>query len=294
MDQLVYTLTFITTFIYLRFDYLMNRSRSTTLLSIALSAVLFSGAIVPIMSQQAFAQAGTQDDITEPPWGFNAQNSVKVDLTDTTFASDANPSCLDTTPAGTFFLQDLSFGPSIWTPSNTQPGVVVNSGTPGTAVVTIPNFIDPLLRKDFQIQVTSCPAQQGQTPTTPAPVVSSIACNDPTGDTAGIQDSTSGPQTGQLGQTPGSTYSIDAWHCFPNPDDEQIIISYDTTQWTLIQVVVDTISTIDPDPPVGGTFEGVNTAALLVAGAQANALWLIPLITAIGIGIVIAKRRPFF
>ena len=44
-------------------------------------------------------------------------------------------------------------------------------------------------------------------------------------------------------------------------------------------------------PSVGGTFEGVDTTSLLVAGAQANALWLIPVIvSAIGIGIVIARK----
>ena len=43
--------------------------------------------------------------------------------------------------------------------------------------------------------------------------------------------------------------------------------------------------------PVGGTFEGVNTTALIVAGAQANAAWMIPVIvSAIGIAIVIARK----
>jgi len=42
---------------------------------------------------------------------------------------------------------------------------------------------------------------------------------------------------------------------------------------------------------VGGEFLGVDSAALLLAGAQANALWLIPVIvSAIGIGIVIARK----
>ena len=44
-------------------------------------------------------------------------------------------------------------------------------------------------------------------------------------------------------------------------------------------------------PVVGGTFEGVDTTALLVAGAQMNAAWLIPLVLGIiGIGIVLAKK----
>ena len=64
-------------------------------------------------------------------------------------------------------------------------------------------------------------------------------------------------------------------------------------------------STVDPDPavffcvmaqkssptPVGGEFLGVDTTSLLLAGAQANALWLIPVIvSAVGIGIVLARK----
>ena len=42
---------------------------------------------------------------------------------------------------------------------------------------------------------------------------------------------------------------------------------------------------------VGGVFEEVDTTALLVAGAQMNAAWLIPLILGtIGIGIVVARK----
>ena len=42
---------------------------------------------------------------------------------------------------------------------------------------------------------------------------------------------------------------------------------------------------------VGGIFEGVDTTSLLVAGAQMNAAWMIPvLVSAIGIAIVIARK----
>ena len=42
--------------------------------------------------------------------------------------------------------------------------------------------------------------------------------------------------------------------------------------------------------PVGGTFEGVDTTSLIVAGAQMNASWMIPVIvSAIGIGIVLVR-----
>ncbi len=42
---------------------------------------------------------------------------------------------------------------------------------------------------------------------------------------------------------------------------------------------------------VGGTFEGVDTTALIVVGAQMNASWMIPVIVSgIGIAIVIARK----
>jgi len=42
---------------------------------------------------------------------------------------------------------------------------------------------------------------------------------------------------------------------------------------------------------VGGTFEGVDSTSLLVAGAQMNAAWMIPVIVSgIGFAIVIARK----
>jgi len=49
----------------------------------------------------------------------------------------------------------------------------------------------------------------------------------------------------------------------------------------------------NPDPlceQVGGEFIGVDNSALLVAGFQANALWLLPAIAAIGIAAVVIRR----
>ena len=44
-------------------------------------------------------------------------------------------------------------------------------------------------------------------------------------------------------------------------------------------------------PDVGGVFEGVDTTSLLVAGAQMNAAWMIPVVVSvIGFGIVIARK----
>ena len=48
---------------------------------------------------------------------------------------------------------------------------------------------------------------------------------------------------------------------------------------------------VDDCGAVGGMFEGVDTTSLLVAGAQMNAAWMIPVIVSgIGIGIVIARK----
>jgi len=45
-------------------------------------------------------------------------------------------------------------------------------------------------------------------------------------------------------------------------------------------------------PSVGGTFEGVDTTSLLVAGAQLNAAWMIPvLVSAAGIGLLIQTQK---
>jgi len=275
----------------------MNSSRFTTLLSITLGAILLTGVIVPILSQQAFAQASPQDDFVTPPWVRGADTSFFVDLTDERFRSDANPTCAGTIPSGIFTVQNQIIGPSFWA-FDLMP-VGPNNGvdfTPTGATVTIGNFIDPLLLKTFQIQHTYCPIP-GVTPIT-TPAVGSIECDDSTGFFGGTFVSSQGPFTAPGNpidplQTPGSTFISEAWTCQPNPDREDIILTFDTTEWALIQVVVDTQSTI-MEPMTGGTFEGVNTAALLVAGAQANALWLIPLITAIGVGIIIVKRKSFF
>ena len=52
------------------------------------------------------------------------------------------------------------------------------------------------------------------------------------------------------------------------------------------------VTTCEPNCPVGGEFLGVDSTALLVTGAQMNAAWLIPiLVSAIGIGIVLAKKQ---
>jgi len=76
--------------------------------------------------------------------------------------------------------------------------------------------------------------------------------------------------------------------CDPNPDWEEIDFTYDPALTSIIQVDIWTTSF---DHTVGGEFIGVDSTALLVTGAQMNAAWMIPVIvSAIGIGIVIARK----
>jgi len=44
--------------------------------------------------------------------------------------------------------------------------------------------------------------------------------------------------------------------------------------------------------PVGGTMMPAETTALLLAGAELNAIWILPAIAAIGIGaFIVSKKR---
>jgi len=57
------------------------------------------------------------------------------------------------------------------------------------------------------------------------------------------------------------------------------------------QEVTQEISVIPTAQPVGGEFIGIETTSVLAAGAQYTAAWMIPiLVSAIGIGIVIARK----
>jgi len=83
-------------------------------------------------------------------------------------------------------------------------------------------------------------------------------------------------------------YFFEDWICHPNPFNEQVWISFEPGT-AIFEVVIDSVSF--GEPSVGGIFEGVDTTSLLVAGAQANAVWMIPVIvSAIAIGIVIARK----
>ena len=86
--------------------------------------------------------------------------------------------------------------------------------------------------------------------------------------------------------SPGHFY--EDWICHPNPDNERIWLNLDT-RTVITQAVVDAIS-FDRNA-VGGDMIPMQTTSILVAGTQTMAAWMIPvLVSAIGIGIVIARK----
>ncbi len=285
----------------------MNSTRKTSLLSITLSAVLLSGLIAPTLPQ-AFAGGNgatclpftngvtAQDDLCAPPFGINAPNSVFRAWSDQGILTDQSPTCDETTgnlvpDQGTPWSADESNFKLFGTEADFSQ---INNGFS----FFIPNLIDPLQFKDMHLQLSFCEktSSQGGNLALPdnggsQPIIQNVfGVDDVAG--GGFQNGCGFVQSGStLPDTANAVYFFEDWFCEPNPDWENFDVIFNTNDWILVQVVVDTRSYGEA---VGGIFEGVNTGALLVAGAQANALWLIPLITAIGIGIVIVNRKRFF
>jgi len=162
-----------------------------------------------------------------------------------------------------FFCEDIEVQP----PSET--GTQVGVGL--TCHVEVPNFDDPFNTKLIRFHVF----WEGTVPFLFEP----IKPNPSTAATCTIVERVFIDEI-----SPGLYY--EDWICHPNPDNERLWFSLD--EGTLItRVIVDSVSF----PEVGGIFEGVDTTSLLVAGAQMNAAWMIPVIVAgIGFAIVIARK----
>ena len=159
------------------------------------------------------------------------------------------------------FLIDIS-SPT-WTCQLLNAGTFNNDGQ-SDCRVTVPNFIDPLGLKLFHI-------------TTDFAQVDAISCIDSQEVEPGSRDS----------KVPNGAGFIEEWRCEPNPDIEDIFFSLTTNEGS--NIVIHTVS--KDISPVGGIFEGVDTTSLLVAGAQYNAAWMIPVIvSAIGFAIVILRK----
>jgi len=126
---------------------------------------------------------------------------------------------------------------------------------------------------------------------TPVPTFQSLTFSSPTSFTAGTQFAIVLRSTGvcQTFRGPvGNPYvGGDAFfQSLPNPPNVWISISVGTGEFDLpFQTVVDSFL-------IGGTMIPIDTTALLLAGAQMNAAWMIPVIAAgIGIGVFVIKRR---
>jgi len=264
----------------------------TSLFVLTLCIVLFSGAFVPIFSQQAFAgngecepflnndgQLSVQDNICIPNF-FGASNSVHRSWADLGVVGDAGD-CANADQSTGLVVTGSSEGASGFTLWPQEASFNLENDGAG---FFIPNFQDPLPNKDIRVQLTFCelvvdPSSQIG--------VGSVVGTDNGQDSecrfvAGGNNFPTGPDT------VNAIYFFDDFFCEPNPDFENIFVSYDPSDWLLVQVVIDTWSYGDV---VGGIFEGVNTGALLVAGAQNSAAWMIPVIVAgIGFAIVIARK----
>jgi len=72
-------------------------------------------------------------------------------------------------------------------------------------------------------------------------------------------------------------------------DIEEISFMFDTTT-DLTDYVLEKID-ITMEPPVGGTMMPASSTALLLAGVELNAIWILPAIAAIGIGAFVVSRK---
>jgi len=266
------------------------KSTRTTLFVLTLCIVLFSGAFVLIFSQQAFAGNGPcvpflnndalaiQDNICIPNF-FGASNSVHRSWADLGVVGDAGD-CANADQSTGLVVTGSSEGASsfqLWPEDSSFSfeGDGIN--------FFIPNFVDPLPNKDIRVQLTFCQLDDA----TFQPDVAFVVATDNQQESqcrfvAGGNNQPTGPDT------QGALYFFDDFFCEPNPDFENIFVAFQGNEWLLVQVVIDTWSYGEV---VGGIFEGVNTGALLVAGAQNSAAWMIPVIVSgIGFAIVIARK----
>jgi len=140
-----------------------------------------------------------------------------------------------------------------------------------TIHIHLPNFIDPFNTKLIRIQMAFDPP-------TPPPFVFNVKPLPNTLPSCTLVNSGS--------EGPGHLF--EDWICHPNPDNERIWIEIPSNMPdSVLEVIVDTVSLQE----VGGELLPIDTTALLLAGAQMNAAWMIPVIvSAIGIGIVIARK----
>jgi len=138
------------------------------------------------------------------------------------------------------------------------------------------NFVDELQTKIIFIDITFDTGTGSQPSPTPT-----VTCFD-------VEGTAAGPSPGILleqGFDSPDLFIYD-FKCMPNPDWEEITIQLDPNV-----ILVEIWTTSFDDKLVGGTLIPIDKTSLLLAGAQMTAVWLIPvLVSAVGIGIVIARK----
>jgi len=159
-----------------------------------------------------------------------------------------------------------------WSCETLSNSIVTNVNGPD-CVVIVPNYIDPLPLKLIHI-------------TTDFAEVVAIDCFDDDGSNgvnivAGTRDS----------QIPNGDGFIEEWRCEPNPDTEDIFFRLTTNEVSNIEI--HTVSKdVPPRPPVGGEFLPIDSTALVLAGLQSSAIWMLPVLAgAAGAGIAAFKLR---
>jgi len=184
------------------------------------------------------------------------------------FWDDQNNDLDEIEPASSWFSDSSEF--DLFVPSEFgEPSEPIGGCISGACDFRLPNFVDDLNTKKIIVQVSYDSTGSG-------PIFPSVTCNDSTGTSDGILINTI------------ERRGVTEWEfeCSPNPDWE--IINF-VRSAALEQVVIWTTSF--GEPQVGGEFLGVDSTALIVAGAQMNAAWMIPVIvSAIGFAIVIARK----
>jgi len=133
----------------------------------------------------------------------------------------------------------------------------------------VPNFDDPFNTKLIRIQVV-----YGQSVSQPPPQVR-------------VEPSSGNCILDQRFDEP-NRYFFEDWICHPNPIGEQVWINFglDTE---LFEVLVDTVSF--GSTAVGGEFIPIDATAIVLAGSQTTAAWMIPVIVSgIGFAVVIARK----
>jgi len=151
----------------------------------------------------------------------------------------------------------------------------VNNGLVSDCVVIVPNYIDPLPLKLIHI-------------TTDFAEVVAIDCFDDDG-TNGVNIE-SGTRDSQI---PNGDGFIEEWRCEPNPDFEDIFFRLTTNEVSNIEI--HTVSKDVPPPPkVGGEFLPIDSTALVLAGLQSSAIWMLPVLAGVAgsaFGILYIKYR---